>query len=205
MKSRKVSFFIGATSVAVVLVITGFTTSLADVSTTQSKIRICKNETCLRTSELVNPQDYANESVLLNHQKQEEKTSDTSLVDIFTLIVMGAVPITGFLWWLVNNQQEQKITEFSLKQESAQKELLDILLEKQEENVKHFSGELKELIIKLDSIGRAISDVKLEYVEKTYQQDLHVLQIENNIQSLTKKVTNVENYLNKRDDFHIRD
>jgi hypothetical protein len=205
MKLRKSSFFIGVASIAVFFVISGFGTSFAELSTVQDKIRICKNETCLRTSELIHPTNYKDESILYSPQKEEEKTPDTSLVDILTLILMGVVPITGFLWWLVNNQQEKKITEFSLKQESAQKELLDTLLEKQEENVKHFSNELKELIAKLDSIGRSISDVKLEYVEKTYQQDLQVLKIENNLTALSTKVTNVENYLNKREDFHIRD
>jgi hypothetical protein len=200
---RKFGLTLSVVTVSTVFGISVFSTPLSRVLPNMENIRICRNETCLRSSEVVSASNYHGETVLRNAEKNNTTTHST-IIGYITLTLTIVSPLIAFAWWLINNQQDKKITEFSKKQDFIHKDLLDSLLSKQDVNAKLFSNELKELILKIDVIGRSIGDMKLEHVEKNYQQEINILNIKNNLGNLDQKITHIENYLNKRDDFHIR-
>jgi len=194
MQLRKTVFFLGVVGVTTVFAIGSFGRPLSDLSTVAEKIQICRNGTCYNEVEWSE-----------KYNTNLAQTNKLDVIGILTLVIMGFIPSSGFIWWLINNQQEKKITEFSLKQEDTHKTLISTLLDKQEETAKVFTDELKSVAHKLDTISKTINDNKLEYVEKAYQQELHVLTVENNLNTLTTKIRNIENYLNKQENFYIRD
>jgi gas vesicle protein len=203
MLKRKIPFILATAGITSIFIIAGFATALNLKSDVSEKIRICRNETCLRSSELINKENYNSESVIID-SKIEEQNIETNIIDLLTLILMGFIPLLGFIWWLINNQQEKRIAEFSILQTDAHKQLLSELLEKQEENAKSFTNEIKNLTAKLDVIGKTISDNKLEHLENVYKQEMRMLTIEKDLSTALDKVVSVEKYLNKASDFHIR-
>lgn len=177
---------------------------------TSHKIRICNNEQCLKTSELIDVDRYKNENILVSPDADLEKVEkkEDKLVEYMTLIVTATVPTFGFIWWVLNNQQEKKIIEFSRMQDDKFQELIREVLDKQEEHSKDFGVELKELIKKIDGITQTFQSDRLEYVKKLSEQNekFALLNVQvAKVEELTHKIDEIERFLTKHfDEYHIR-
>lgn len=195
-------------SVGIFFTVVGYTQS---ASLTSQKIRICNNEQCLKTSELIDVDKYKNENIIITPNVEEtyvEKKEEDNLVEYLTLVMTGVIPTFGFIWWVLTSQQEKKIIEFSQMQDAKFQELIKEVLDKQEENTKTFGSELKELIKKIDDITRNFQDDRLEYVKKLSEQNEKFASLNaqiSRVEELAKKVADIEGFLNKHfDEYHIR-
>lgn len=190
-------FTFGVVGFGVFLLISGYTIG-------SDKIRVCNNEQCRQTTELINIKDYNNEDVVLATEEEKELT----LFEYITFLMTLIVPITGFMWWLVNSQQEKKILDFSQAQDVKFKLLIKELMDKQDENNKIFSHDVKELIAKLDRMTQNFQDSRLEYVERlgVLNEKISNIVLEiKMLQSYIDKIDNIEGFINKKfDDYHIR-
>ena len=79
-----------------------------------SSLRICNNETCLRTSEYVRPDQYNGQPLLIDklHGQTIEETpqqKEERYIQYIGLIITIMVPVVGFFWWIINSQQEKKM------------------------------------------------------------------------------------------------
>lgn len=196
--------FVGLASAVIFFSITGYTQSagIAD-----QKIRVCNNEHCLKTSELIDVSKYKNESVLITHDEKKEE-ENTTIVDYMTLVIAGAFPTFGFIWWLLNSQQEKKIIEFSQSQDIKFKTLMKEVIDKQDETTKEFGSELKELGKKIDIITQSFQEARIDYVERLSDQKEKIANLMLEVAALKKymdKIDNIEGFLNKQfDEYHIR-
>ncbi len=196
--------FVGLASAVIFFSITGYTQSagIAD-----QKIRVCNNEHCMKTSELIDVSKYKNESVLITHDEKKEE-ENTTIVDYMTLVMTGIIPTFGFIWWLLNSQQERKIIEFSQSQDIKFKTLMKEVIDKQDETTKEFGSELKELGKKIDIITQSFQEARLDYVERLSDQKEKIANLMLEVAALKKymdKIDNIEGFLNKQfDEYHIR-
>lgn len=199
---------LGLASAVIFFSITGYTQSagIAD-----QKIRVCNNEHCLKTSELIDVNKYKNQNILVTpHVAEEEDTEkrEENFIDYMTLVMTGVIPTFGFIWWLLNSQQERKIIEFSQSQDIKFKTLMKEVIDKQDETTKEFGGELKELGKKIDIITQSFQEARIDYVEKLSDQKEKIANLTLEVAALKKymdKIDNIEGFLNKQfDDYHIR-
>ena len=194
---------LGLASAVIFFSITGYTQSagIAD-----QKIRVCNNEHCMKTSELIDVSKYKDESVLVTHE--EKKEEEAHVIDYLTLVMTGIIPTFGFIWWLLNSQQEKKIIEFSQSQDIKFKTLMKEAIDKQDETTKEFGSELKELGKKIDIITQSFQEARIDYVERLSDQKEKIANLMLEVAALKKymdKIDNIEGFLNKQfDDYHIR-
>lgn len=195
--------FVGLASAVIFFSITGYTqsTGIAD-----QKIRVCNNEHCMKTSELIDVSKYKDENVLVTHE--EKKEEEAHVIDYLTLVMTGIIPTFGFIWWLLNSQQERKIIEFSQSQDIKFKTLMKEVIDKQDETTKEFGSELKELGKKIDIITQSFQEARIDYVERLSDQKEKIANLMLEVAALKKymdKIDNIEGFLNKQfDEYHIR-